>query len=448
MTVSSKANKIVVIGAGWAGLSAACYLIQKNYQVSLFESSKQAGGRARSVQLKIDTNLTVDNGQHLLIGAYHHTLNLLKLISTDLNKSKVKKKLKLVMYGLKKEKLILETYNSPAPFNLFFGLLLCKDLSFSQKYRVIYFSFKLSKSNLLSKGDISVEDLLLQLKQPKKLLKALWEPLCIATLNTPIKTASAKIFISVLQKSLLGKRHDSDFLFTNQNLSAILPQPALTYLKKHNANIQMSSRASEIIIKDNAIKGIVVNDKVIATTNLVLAIPPYACAKLLSNHPQLNKITNKLLQLKYQPICTIYLQYPKEITLNQEMIGLWGTTTQWLFDRKEVNQEGLMAAIISSSGEHMELDNDSLITKVISEIQDLFPDWPQPLHSKIIREKRATFSCDVNISRYRPSNNTPIKGLWLCGDYTETNLPATIEGAIISANLTVTDITQNKINSL
>jgi len=442
--IATNDNYTVIIGAGWAGLSAACYLSQKNHLVSLYESSRHPGGRARSVELGNHNRFYVDNGQHLLIGAYHNTLKLLRLISVDINKSFTRKKLKLSMYNLKDEKLLLKTFNLPAPFNLFFGLLFCQDLSVTQKYRVMVFSLKLSRNKLLNSDDISVKKLLLQNNQPKKLINALWEPLCIATLNTPIEKASARIFITVLQKSLLGNSHDSDFLFTRQNLSSILPHPAIQYLKNNNASIKMSSRASEIIIQNNSVIGIVINDEFIATNSLILAIPPYACIKLLSKHKQLNDITNKLLEINYQPICTIYLQYAKEVSLNQEMIGIWGSTIQWLFDRKTANQEGLMAAVISAHGEHMKLDNDELIQKVISEIQSLYPHWPSPLSSNIIREKRATFSCDVNISNKRPINKTPVKGLWLCGDYTETNLPATIEGAIISANLTATEIIKEK----
>lgn len=190
----------VIIGAGWAGLSAACYLSQKNHLVSLYESSQYPGGRARSVELGNHNRLHVDNGQHLLIGAYHNTLKLLRLISVDINKSFTRKKLKLSMYNLKDEKLLLKTFNLPAPFNLFFGLLFCRDLSVTQKYRVMCFSLKLSRNKLLNSNDISVKNLLLQNNQPKKLINALWEPLCIATLNTPIDKASARIFITVLQK--------------------------------------------------------------------------------------------------------------------------------------------------------------------------------------------------------------------------------------------------------
>ncbi len=445
MATKSSDEKVIVIGAGWSGLSAACYLANSAYKVSIYESSKHLGGRARSVQLN---NNTIDNGQHLLIGAYQETLKLLHLISADIKSSLLRQNLVLNMFSSTKERLKLKTYNLPSPLHLLFGLVFCSDLTFLEKYKIIYFNVKLATSSktLLAKNDSSVFKLLQKYKQSEKLIKALWEPLCIATLNTPIKSASAKIFINVLKKSLLGSKSDSDFLFTIKNLSAILPEPAELFLQQHNANIERCSRATDIVMENNCITGVIINDKLITTKKLILAIPPYACEKLLSRqkHSALANLTKQLSIFDYQPICTVYLQYPKHISLNQAMIGVWGTTIQWLFDRSLVEQPGLIAAIISTQGKHMQMDNNTLIQIVQSEILSLFPDWPKALHANVIREKRATFSCEVNISKSRPTNTTPITGLYLCGDYTATDLPATIEGAIISGKLAATEINQSK----
>ncbi len=442
MTSSLHHKKVVVIGSGWSGLSAACYLVNDGYSVTIYESAKQIGGRARSIKLDSHSFPEVDNGQHILIGAYHETFNLLRLISNNIEQHLKRHKLKLTMLKPDGDSLLLNAYNLPSPFHLFFGVLFCTGLSLTQKYRAMYFSYCLSKDSILNDADISVSELLLRYSQPLKLIKALWEPLCLATLNTPISHASARVFITVLKKSLLGNKMDSDFLFTTSNLSDLLPIPAKNYLEKAGSNIELSSRVSKLIINKNAIEAIIVNDKLIPTKNLIIALPPYACVKLLSEHIELQNTIKPLYQIDYQPICTIYYQYPKNVTMDQTMIGSWGTTLQWLFDRKMANQEGLMAAIISANGQHMQLDNDSLIKKVQSEIAQLFPEWPAPINAKVVREKRATFSCVVNISNIRPNNETPVNGLWLCGDYTNTNLPATIEGAIISGKIAATKLNQ------
>ena len=124
MTSSQHSKNIVIIGAGWSGLSAACYLANHNHSVTIYESAKQLGGRARSIQID---NLHVDNGQHLLIGAYHETLALMQLISVDIKTCLKRQKLNLNMFKLSEsnsnDKLFLNIVNLPSPFHLFFGVM-------------------------------------------------------------------------------------------------------------------------------------------------------------------------------------------------------------------------------------------------------------------------------------------------------------------------------------
>jgi uncharacterized protein with NAD-binding domain and iron-sulfur cluster len=114
------------------------------------------------------------------------------------------------------------------------------------------------------------------------------------------------------------------------------------------------------------------------------------------------------------------------------MLGMVDTVSQWVFDRKIYGQPGLMAVVISGPGKHMNLSNAQMIQTVKTELAHHFPQWPQPLQAMVIREKRATFHCSVNINKIRPPNKTPVRGLWIAGDYTNTELPATLEGAVRS----------------
>ena len=114
------------------------------------------------------------------------------------------------------------------------------------------------------------------------------------------------------------------------------------------------------------------------------------------------------------------------------MTGLIGTTAQWIFDRGLYGQPGLMAAVISSDGPHMQWDNETLCLKIINEIANVFPDWPEPEQSFVIREKRATFLCRTGINAIRPATITPVSGCLLAGDFTATDYPATLEGAVHS----------------
>jgi uncharacterized protein with NAD-binding domain and iron-sulfur cluster len=114
------------------------------------------------------------------------------------------------------------------------------------------------------------------------------------------------------------------------------------------------------------------------------------------------------------------------------MVGMVDTTSQWLFDRELCQQPGLISVVISGTGSHMSMDNASLTRHVIDEIHQLYPKWPEPMQSMVIREKRATFHCSPDIHKIRPRNQTSLQGLLLAGDYTDTGLPATLESAVRS----------------
>ena len=155
-------------------------------------------------------------------------------------------------------------------------------------------------------------------------------------------------------------------------------------------------------------------------------------ASLLAPYPVLTALASSLQQFQYEPICTVYLQYPESARLPVPMLGMLGGVGQWAFDRQLCGQPGLIAVVISSSGIHMAWPNSQLVDVISAELANLFPRWPQPASTHVIREKRATFASQVNINQSRPTNQTAVEGLWLAGDFTQTGYPATLEGAVRS----------------
>ena len=141
----------------------------------------------------------------------------------------------------------------------------------------------------------------------------------------------------------------------------------------------------------------------------------------------------QLNTLSSYPIVTLYLQYPDSVSLETDFVGLVDSTTQWLFDHgRLMGEHGIIAAVISGPGPHMQQDIAQLTDMMQREIAHYYPHWPQPLASKLIREKRATFRAVCDVDSRRPNNATAIKGLWLAGDYTDTGYPSTLEGAVRS----------------
>ncbi len=426
---------VVIIGAGWAGLAAAVRLTEQGHKVTVFESAKQAGGRARSVSFN---DLDVDNGQHLLIGAYTECIALMKTVGIDTKTSLKRLPLLLTVADKStKNKLILQAPPLPAPLHLLYALFTAKGLKFKDRIAAIKFSLYLKKCNYQLKQDISVELLFRLTQQTDILVRQLWEPLCLSIMNTPIKEASANIFMNAFRDAFTNKRKDADLLLPTIDLSNLFPNAAVKYIENNGGKVYLKSRVENIEISNNeitAVKAKIDDDKQsIKTSQVIIATAPQNLNKLITEHSTLNSISNNIEQFNYEPIVTIYLQYPEEIRLTQSMIGLSNTLSQWVFDRGSFCQQaGLISVVISASGEHMAMDDDTLTQLVHDEISILLASKPTLIKSFVIREKRATFACTVNINDIRPANTTNVKGLFLAGDYTNTGYPATLEGAVRS----------------
>ena len=298
------------------------------------------------------------------------------------------------------------------------------------------------------KHDMSVSDLLDKYSQPKEVIIALWEPLCLATMNTPIEYASAQVFLNVLKDSFSRNQTDSDLLFFRQNLSNIFCSPASEFITRHGGQVLCEEKVLgfECSTQNKMLEFTVKTTKHQFKCHiLVIATPAHITDRLvqnINNQPLINKLlfneqsllkpANASLRYKYQPICTVYLQYPASTQLPVRMVGLFNTTAQWAIDRSLTNQPGLIAVIISGPGKHTQMPDNHLANTVHQELCLCISDLPEVLHYQVITEKRATFSCDVNIEYRRPFNDTNIQGLFLAGDYTNTHYPSTLEGAIRS----------------
>ena len=422
-------SKVAIIGGGWAGMAAALQLHSHRIPVSLYEAARQYGGRARSVSL---AGQTVDNGQHLLIGAYRETLRLIQFMGLQEEAVLLRLPLSLTVLG-QHHSLRLRTPALPAPLHLAAGLLLARGIPLTERLAALRMAWQLQQIGYQLKQDISVAALLEQYHQGPGMRELFWEPLCLATLNTPMHIASAQVFLHVLRDSFSQCRSDAQMLIPTRPLGELFCDSAADFLSRHPDNqLQHSQRVDALLIEDNTLRGLVIKGETIPCQQAILATSPQEAARLLSPHPALMPIARMIRQLGFQPIVTAYLHYPPEVQLPEPMIGLHGGIAQWLTDRRHAAQPGLIAVTISTEGEHMAWDTPGLCQRLEREIATHFPDWPAPLHCRVIREKRATFACRTGCQALRPEQSTPVKGLWLAGDYTAGDYPATLEGAVRS----------------
>lgn len=418
MDVSLK--KIAVIGGGLAGLSAASKLAKAGVNVTLFEAAPQLGGRARALIWK---GQSLDNGQHILLGAYHETLNLMASIGVNTETALLRLPLALNMHGA----FSLKAKNLPAPIHLLLGLLTAKGLSWHERFAAVRFFVWLKIKRFQLNADEPLSHLLVRHHQPEKLIKSLWEPLCLAALNTPIEKASAQIYLNILRDSFNQSKTDSDLLLPKLDLSALLSEPLSENIQQYGGKIELNKTVSNVEKTANGFKLSIANQAHLEFSHVVIACSPHHLGAITS---KLN-LTQDTGTFDYQPIYTVYIQYPSHIKLPNIMTGFTQGIAQWAFDRGQLcGQEGLVAVIVSAEGPHQKLSQQGLADAVIAEIEMAFPYLPKPEWHKVIAEKRATFACTAGLNR--PSQETRTKKLFLAGDYTQGDYPATIEGAIRS----------------
>lgn len=425
----------IIIGAGWAGLSCAFYLAQAGHHVQVLEAAPQIGGRARGIKFN---DRIIDNGQHIGLGAYHNLRNLLRALNVDEKQLFKIMPLEILAYGQKK--LHLQLPNLTPPFNLLIGIIKARNLSWCNRMQLLRFAAKVQQQNFTLAQDCSVLELLQNYHQSSDVIEQIWEPIALAAMSTDIQQASAQVFLNVLRHAFTQDASNSHWYLPAHDLSTILPTHIAQYLLAHGNKIFCDQRVTKITIAPDQTVQIFSINNTWQADHIVLATPPWQTSNLLQTHPLMQTICADLSKFSYEPITTIYFQFPKTINLPYPIVGMINAACHWIFDRAFAAQPDMLSAVVSGPLAINFSDKERFKQSVLADIQRHFPHIPQPVQSKIICEKRAAFTCNVAIQKQRPLAKTTVKNLWLCGDYLQTGLPATLEGAVVSGKLTADSI--------
>ncbi len=437
MTVASKPS-VAIIGGGYAGMAAAVELASRDVPVSVFEAAPSLGGRARRVTVN-DTAL--DNGLHILIGAYSETLRLIKKVSAQRGSRSdpfLRQPLDLQVHG----KLRLRAPKLPAPLHLAWALLNAKGLSSADKRVAARFMQAIKARGWRLDQDCTVAALLEEYTQPVVLIEYFWSPLCVSALNTPADRASAQVFLNVLRDSLGASRAASDLLLARCDLTALFPKPAADYVRARGGQVEAGATIDSVTRQNHQFT-LHLQSGARNFDQVICAVAPHRTAALLGGIAELAPVLGQIEALQYEPIHSVWLQFEGPVRLPSPMIGLAGSPAQWLFDREAIcGQRGLIGAVISASEAHVGETQDALAQRVVADIAKNFGALPPLKWHRVIAEKRATFSCIPNLNR--PAALTPCPGFVLAGDYVASDYPATIEGAVRSGIAAAGLITQQQ----
>jgi len=414
---------VAVIGGGYAGMAAAVELAARGVPVTVFETSKQLGGRARRIEHR---GTALDNGLHILIGAYRETLRLIRLV----NPAHASALLRLPFEWHIHREFSLAAGRLPAPLHLLGALLTARGIEWNERLAAARFLHALRKSRFTLAHDVSVEQLLEQHRQSEKLKRVLWRPLCVAALNTPPAIASAQVFLNVLRDSLNAARGDSDVVLARVDLSALFPEPAATWITQRGGEVLTARRVTSIDPVENGFAVEAAGQRQ-TFSHVICALPPHQVNAFLIGITALSEPAAAIERLHYQPIHSVWLQYPTPVALPSPMLGFSQGLIHWVFDREKLcGQRGLIGAVISAEGAHQELGQDELGVRVHHELKRELGGLPDPLWRRVIAEKRATFACTPGLSR--PPQATALRNFFLAGDYTASDYPASLEAAVRS----------------
>ncbi len=415
--------RVAVIGAGWAGLAAAVDLVAGGAAVTLFEAGRVPGGRARTIDLD---GRRLDNGQHILLGAYRETLDLMRRVDADPDTLLERLPLQVVA----DDGFRLALPRLPAPFNVALGLLTARGVGRREKVDTALWMNAVQRRGFRLARDLSVAAWLDAAGQTGVLRHRLWEPLCLAALNTPASRASAQLFANVLRDSLGASASASDLLLPKVDLSELFPVPASRWLAMRGHTVRTAEPIKTIQPEGEYFR---LDGDPWSTRydHVVVATAPYHVAALVEPLPALAPVVARIDALRHEPIVTAWLAFDGPVKFPEPMIGMSGGYGQWAFDRAALGgPEGLVSVVISASGAHQEIGKEALEIALLQELQAILGPLPALKWAQIITEKRATFACTPGIER--PRCATPHPGLWLAGDYVASEYPATIEAAVQS----------------
>ena len=424
-------KKCVVIGGGIAGLTSAVYLSKSGINVELIESSNKLGGRAYSFKDPA-TGSIIDNGQHILMGCYKETLKFLRLINAEDNLI-YQDRLSIPFLNNNSEIFKLEATKLFYPLNLLMGLLNYNALRIEDKVTLIVFFIKLAFSNINKLKDITVERWLFKEKQSENLRKSFWEIICVGALNSSTKNASAELFASILKKMFLQGNESATLIIPKFGLSETYSKPAQKFLLNNEASISFSENVLELIIVDNSVKKIITSKREIEDFDyLISAIPLPALKKFYTD--------NKLAKIDFENSCivTIHL-WLKENPLSEKFYGLIDSPIHWIF-----NHGDHITLVISDANHLVNIDKNEIYKMCEDELNKYANITEGNISAyKIIKEKRATFIPSSDVLSKRPGVKTNVYNLFLAGDWTDTGLPATLEGAVQSGKIAAELVIKN-----
>jgi squalene-associated FAD-dependent desaturase len=413
--------------------------------VLLLERRSFLGGRAYSFTDKT-TGDAVDNGQHLMMGCYHHTLNFLEKIGAA-GKLKFQENPQVDFLQEQPDGSIrrasFKCPPAPAPLHLLFGLARLGTIGWSDRFRALRVGLELRRlnGNRAKLADITVSQWLDQLGQSERMQSRFWDLVALATLNESPDRASADMFARVLDQAFMHSRRDSTMVISRVGLSNLYTEDARNFIESRGGSVRSNAEVAQIEFEADRAVGVTLRSgERIEAETVISAAPYFALRRMIPDEVAGSRGEFRNLdRFKSAPIVSINLWYDEPIGAELEFAGLLDSRIEWVFNKNAIaEQTGRrrqhLALVISGAHEAAGQPKEELVAMAVEEMRRFFPAARkrEPVHAFVVREHDATVSHTPGVAALRPSQRTSFENFFLAGDWTDTGLPATIEGAVWS----------------
>lgn len=425
----------IVIGGGFAGLSAAVDLAARGARVAVLEARPRLGGRATSWTDRV-TREPVDNGQHVLFGCYRETFRFLRTIGAERD-VRLQPGLHVRYVDRDNAPIALRAPRLPPPLHLVAAVLGCDALAVRDRLAVLRMLGPLRRARrgrgVALPGE-TVRSWLTRHGQGPRLRELLWEPLALAALNQRPEQAAAAPFARVLAEMSGGRPEDAAVGLPARPLEPLYGAPARAFIEARGGAVRIGAAATNVTV-GGRLASVATRGGQLTARTVIAAVPWFALARLFADRPPaLEPLLTRAAQMESAPIVTVNLWFDRPV-LAAPFVGLVGRTMQWAFDRRRLGADaGTHVALVSSgAGALVTLPNGALIDLALDELRGACPAARSArlVHASALREHRATFSLAPGQPR-RPDTETAVRGLFLAGDWVATGLPGTIESAVRS----------------
>jgi squalene-associated FAD-dependent desaturase len=424
--------KVVVVGAGWAGLRAALALAERGVEVRVIEKRAILGGRAYSYRAR-EAGHAVDNGQHLLMGCYDSTLEFLRRIDAE-DRIEIQPQLSVPFLHPDRGEVSFRCARAPSPLHLTIGALRYAHLSPSERVRMLFGGMRIALG-YRGGSSATVSQALADAGQGDAARHCFWNPLAIAVLNELPERASADLFAEVLRRVFFARAAASRIVFPRVGLSELCAEPAARAIEARGGVIEAGPAVHDLVVENERVTRVVLQGRTeIHADAVILAVPPPALTPLLPSALHPLPAFERAKRMRAAPIVSAHFWF-REAFPSPRMAGFLDGPIHWLFTPAMQPERGRYVTLVVSGAHEFVSSTPADVLRVAQgELERYVPATrtAEIVDSLVVKEPQATFAATPEEQPDRPGTTTPIANLFLAGDWTATGLPATLESAVIS----------------